>query len=476
MAPRSVAPVGAFLLLLSACAPELPSDLETPSVPDLTRVEPAVREQLGDERARLDALVAGRPERAELAAAYGRMGQLYHAYELLPEAAACYRNALRLAPKPRWRYHLAGVYRRQGRLDDAAVALEEALRERPDDAPLHLRLGQVELARGRPGEAQHHFERALAADPKCGAARYGLGEAARADGDLERAAEHFRRTLDEQPHALQVLYPLGQTLERLGRADEAREILARSAARPMSVGGRPACRDPWDEELAGLTRSAAAHLTRGLHAAYGGRHREALAEYRKALELAPDDPVVRQSLGSALAATGDLAGAFEQYGEAVRLAPGDPDLNHDLGVVAAGLGRLDEARRHLEKALELRPEFPSARLKLAGVEQRSGRHERALALYARVLEADPSNAEARLGRVRSLLGLGRRAEVIDELGRLLDRQPPTDPAERLRLAMLLAGLGDAERARRHFAAVLELDAPPEVHARARAALGQTGSR
>lgn len=365
---RSALPLFLLFVLLTACGPNLPSDLETPPVPDLTTVEPAVREQLGDARAQLDARLGKRTSTDELAAAFAHMGQLYHAYDLLPEAAACYRNALRLSDgNAQWRYYLGGVYRRQGELDAAAETLAEALRADLDNAPVLLRLGRVELARSRPAEARDAFERALAADPECAAARYGLGEAARAAGDLETAAAEFRRTLEQQPQAAQVLYPLGQTLQRLGREDEAAPYLERSAARRMSVGGRPTCSDPWDEELAGLTRSAAAYLTRGLHASYSGRHEEALSQYRKALEVAPEDPVVRQSLGSALAAQGDVEGALEQYREAVRLAPDDPDLNHDLGFLASRLGHPAEARRHLETALELRPGFEAARTLLASL-------------------------------------------------------------------------------------------------------------
>ena len=460
------------LLVLFACGPDLPPDLEIPPLPDLTSVEPTVREQLDDERARLDALLERRTRHPELAAAFGRMGQLYNAYELSAPAAACYRNALRLAPSPQWRYHLGDVYRRQGQLDAAAEVLSEAARELPENAPVRLRLGRLELNRGRPAAARTHFARALAADPECGAARYELGEAARASGDFERAADYFRQTLAEQPYALQVLYPLGQTLLRLGRDEEARGYLTRSAERRVSVGGRPTCPDPWDEELAGMTRSAAAHLTRGLHAAYNGRHEEALAQYRKALALAPEDPVVRQSLGSSLAAIGDQEGALEQYREAVRLAPADPDLHRDLGAVAGRLGRLEEARRHLETALELRPDYLAARLQLAAVAQKGGRFERAVELYTQVLEEESDHRQAWLERARSLIRLGRSVEVTEELGGLLDRKPPQDPAERLHLAVMLGALGDRDRAARHMNAVLELDAPLAVHAQAHLRLGQ----
>ncbi|MEM7584891.1 MAG: tetratricopeptide repeat protein [Acidobacteriota bacterium] len=470
--------------LALACGEPQPPELETletPPTPDLSAVEASVQQQLSEARARLDERQASGAEAAELAREFGRMGQLYHAYDLLPPAAACYRNALILEPQqPQWLYHLAGVYQRQGQLDASVELLNEALTKAPGNAPVHLRLGRVELARSRPTEARAHFEAALRADPACGAARYGLGEAARAAGDLEGAAEHFRQTLEDQPYAEQVLYPLGQTLLRLGQQEEGQQYLDRSAARRISVGGRPTCGDPWDEELSGLTRSAAAHLTRGLHATYNGRLDDALEEYRKALALAPEDPVVHQSLGSAYVASKQLEKALEHYREAVRLAPSDPGLAHDLGIVASQLGRLDDARESLEKALELQPGLQPARLRLAAIEQRAGRHERAIQLFDQTLAADPSIPRARMQRAISLLQLGRRGEAIEEVGRVVDDEPPTDPTERLQLAMLLATLGDLPRADRHFQAVLALDAPASIHAMTHLRMGQlrilTGDR
>jgi hypothetical protein len=90
---------------VAACGPggRPPADLEPVSHPDLAAAEPAVPDQIDPARARLEALLdpeggPSRGEPTELAAAFGALGEIYHAYGLLDPARACYRNAARLAP------------------------------------------------------------------------------------------------------------------------------------------------------------------------------------------------------------------------------------------------------------------------------------------------------------------------------------------------------------------------------------------
>ena len=428
------------------CNPDAPSDeLEALLEPSLVAVEPAVRNQLLEARAQLAQLrESGSP--SAVGAAYGSLGEHYHAYDLLEPAAACYRNALRLGADPsRYGYHLAGVYNRQGRLEDAWATLEGANLATPGVAPILARAGELALRRSEPEIAERHFRAALDADPDCATARYGLGEAARANGDLDQAAVHFRATLSQQPQAVQVLYPLGQTLLRLGRQEEANAYLKRAAERRMSVGGRPTCSSPWEEDLAGLTRSIASYLTRGLHHAYSGRHEAALREYEKALDRDAQDPVVRQSMASSLASLGRWPESVVQYREAVRLAPEDADLRRDLGVIAAAAGELGEARTHLSKALELRPGFAAAHFQLGLVSVKQGRLESALHSFGQALDYDPQHPQARLERVKALMQLGRRTQLLDELSNLLDDYPPEDENEVLRLTNLLAAIAQLEQ-------------------------------
>jgi len=465
---RNIACGLVFAVALVACGPEpAVRELEPIPEPQLERVDPAVREQLEKERNELDQLLDEGAGEKRVAAALGRMGQLYHAYDLLEPAAACYRNARQLAPGSfRWFYYLGAVYQRQGQIDQAAEIFAAALALRPNDAAALLRAGNVELARNQPQAAGPYFERALAAEPRCFAARYGLGEVARAQGELEVAAEHYQRILREQPQAVRVHYPLAQTLLRLGRSQEAQVHLEASAAREVSVGGRATCPDPLDAELGQLTTGAAVHITRGRHAGFAGRFDVELAEFRKAVEVAPEDPIAHQSLASALFRGGEFREALEHYREAARFDPENADFRYDLGVVALRLGDFGAAKAYFTAALELRPDFPRAQLQLAQIAQRLRDYATAVELYDQYLPTDESNFRVRVQRAFCLSHVGRRAEAITEVRHMLDETPADDTVARLNLASALGGLGEVEKGIRILEAILELPVEEALQAQA----------
>ena len=84
--------------------------------PDLTGFDQAVAAQLAEARRGMESVLAEPDADADrLAAAYGTLGQLYHAYELLDVAGACYVNANQLAPQDfRWLHLMADVSRLAG--------------------------------------------------------------------------------------------------------------------------------------------------------------------------------------------------------------------------------------------------------------------------------------------------------------------------------------------------------------------------
>ncbi|MEM6793225.1 MAG: hypothetical protein AAF725_04550 [Acidobacteriota bacterium] len=97
------------LALLAACGPPpaenaVGSDAfepESVEIPALDNLPSPAPEQIRELQERLG-VAAGD---AELAQAYGELGELLHAYQLTDPAAACYRNARKLAPgEARWPY------------------------------------------------------------------------------------------------------------------------------------------------------------------------------------------------------------------------------------------------------------------------------------------------------------------------------------------------------------------------------------
>lgn len=463
---RRLPPLLALLLALPAMAQDIPRL-------DLSRVDPAVREQLTDRRAELDALLAREPQPAELTAALADMGRLYLAYDYLLASVACLEAALeRDAASFAASYLLGYAYDRLGKPDEAVAAFEKSVALAPRNAVALLRLANHLLAQRRLDRARPLFERAYQADGGCVGALYGLAEIAHQKRDDEAAVRYYRQALDQAPDAAQVRYSLGQALRRLGKREEAAAQLAQADWRQVSLGGWLGCDDPLVAELAEITTGAPAHLLRGGLATFRGLPELELEEYRKAVAADPENARARVHLGMALLRQDDPRAAAEQYREAVRLAPTVASYRQDYGLVLEKLGDSSAAEEQFRAAADLDPRFKEARLKLAEISLKAGHLDDVVRHARAVTEVDPLHRQARTLLAMALVQLGARGEAAVELGRLLDDHPPENPAERLQLATLLATLGDLERAGRHFAAVRDLATDVQTRAVALTRLGQ----
>lgn len=90
------------------------------------------------------------------------------------------------------------------------------------------------------------------------------------------------------------------------------------------------------------------------------RLEEAQAFIERALELAPDDPHIIDSMGWVLYRRGDLAGALKYLQKAYRLQA-DPEIAIHLGEVLWKLDRKDEALSLWRQAKKTEPTNPLLR-------------------------------------------------------------------------------------------------------------------
>jgi len=89
----------------------------------------------------------------------------------------------------------------------------------------------------------------------------------------------------------------------------------------------------------------------------------AVAMARRALELAPDNPDIVDTLGWILLRSGAADEALQHLKQSVQLNPGNASVQYHLGVAYQQVGDAAAARRSLEKALEIGnfPELDAAR-------------------------------------------------------------------------------------------------------------------
>jgi Tfp pilus assembly protein PilF/mono/diheme cytochrome c family protein len=92
-----------------------------------------------------------------------------------------------------------------------------------------------------------------------------------------------------------------------------------------------------------------------------GRMEEAVSYLTAALKIRPNYFDAHYNLGNALAGKGDFLGALKHFQSAVRLNPEDANAEANLGSALAEMGDVREARLHFQRALQLNPNHELAR-------------------------------------------------------------------------------------------------------------------
>src|SRR5262249_38940695 len=168
-----------------------------------------------------------------------------------------------------------------------------------------------------------------------------------------------------------------------------------------------------------------------------GRPDEAIAAYRKAVELKPDLFQSHFNLGRALEDNGRPDEAAASYRRALDLKPDYAQAHYDLGNALRKQGRLDEAVAAFRRAIELKPDYAEAHCNLGLTLRQRGEFAEALAASQQGHELGsrrqdwpyPSARWVREGR-RLVELEGRQAAV------LRGEAKPADAAERNEYAQL----------------------------------------
>ena len=417
------------------------------SVPELTRVDAGVQEQVRQRYASLTGRIAGSTATdADLATAYGELGMVLHAAEYFDAAEPCYRNAQTLAPTElRWPYYLGHLYKSKGDTNASAAAFERALQLKSDDVSTLVWLGRLYLDQGRTDAAEPLFTRALAIAPRSVAVLAGLGRVSLDRHDYANAARHFEDALAVDPEADSLHAPLAMAYRGLGQPDKAAPHLREWKNRDIPVP------DPLQQELDLVLESGLSYELRGVRALESHDWKAAAGFFRKGLELTRENTPLRRSLGhklgTALYMAGDVPGATAQFKQVIDASPASgidesaAKAHYSLGVLLASSGRPNEGLAHLTRAVEFQPSYVEARLALADTLRHVGQPQSALAHYKEAAAVNPRSVPAQLGYALALVDMRRYQDARAWLTEAVERHPD-QPDVAHALARLLAAAPD----------------------------------
>lgn len=403
----------------------------------------------------------------------GRAAEAKTLCDRILQAAPRHAAALRLR---------GGLLADLGRAAEALADLTKALRLGPADADTRHAHAAVLETLGRPDEAERGYRRAVALDPAHAAAWFRLGARLRRGGERGGAAAAFRRALAGDPGwraARDALDAVRAELREDGQA-AARSITARLAEAHERLNGGAG---GWAEFRA-IVRDAPNHdmarLLLGVALAAAERLGEADAAYRVAIALAPGNPLPYLLLADQRHQRARLfSTAVALFRRAAILAPDNVTALTGLGDALFAAGWLEAALPEMRRVVDLTPDDAEAHDTLlfsmlaspattnaslaAEVERFRRRHGRALPASPFGNPRDPERV-LRVGYVSGAIREDHNAlYVLEPLltshdGRRVEAHVYADtdfgdPAQ-ARMARLtphrhgLLGLSDAEAARR----------------------------
>jgi len=160
-----------------------------------------------------------------------------------------------------------------------------------------------------------------------------------------------------------------------------------------------------------------------------GRFAEASTAYRAALaipvpaRLAPAMAAAWNNFGTVLHALGETEEAIAAYRRALDLAPGPTNAAYNLATLLLEANRRAEAEAALGEALRRRPDHPDAHNTLGHLLMTSARAAAAVPHFQAAVAGDPDHPTARANLGNALLLAFHRAEGLAELRAAAARNP-----------------------------------------------------
>jgi tetratricopeptide (TPR) repeat protein len=296
----------------------------------------------------------------------------------------------------------------ENKRNEAKPLLEKLVGENTADSAHHSLLALVLIDEGKREEALAHLEKAALLEPGYTLYWWRLAESKRLlgkdyseelekafglgpddpwvnnlyglfysdKGEFERALPFLVKAHEKAGNDVDIIINLSKALLNLGRTDESRSLI---------------------EEALALHDDARLYNHRGNCAAREHDYGRAVAEYEKALKLAPDNPLFLENCAASCIEADMITRAEELLVKLLDRRPSSSVYNllGNLSVI-----RMEYLRAELcyNEALLLSPESGEIALNLAALSMERSQYVKAKELIARVLKKEGTNARALLVR------------------------------------------------------------------------------
>jgi tetratricopeptide (TPR) repeat protein len=330
----------------------------------------------------------------EMASAYGNRS------EYVNKAIENYRLAMKEDPSATFLVEdIADLYRQSGRLREAVLEAEGALKTNPND--LNARRVLARIYTQQIGDSQsNHID----------------------EGMLKRAVDQYELITTQDPKDVDSLVMLGRLLKLTQKPSDAENAFQKALDQ-----------DPDNEDaLSGLA----------MLYADGGDAKRASALFEKLTKKSPN-PRAFALLAASYEQMHEYGLAANAYKQALQLDPGRAEIKEALAQDLAMSNQLEEALKLYQEIVQANPQDAQAYLRISQIYRQQKKYDLAQQAGDKAKAIDPDNLEVRFNSVALLESQGKIQEAVSTLKAILDQtaKKSYSPPEKGYRAMMLEKLG-----------------------------------
>ena len=234
--------------------------------------------------------------------------------------------------------------------------------------------GRRAFERGDDSAAFESLSRLKAHGVQFADVHYMIGMLHERRGQIDEALESLRKAIRINPSYVEALLALASLQEQRGDYARSQEYAERASQLSRPIAGE------LDPTTRGKLANQQAKLGDAL--AQAGERRDAIEQYRRALDRCPTFHDIRHRLGITLREAGLPAQAAREFARILRLHPGMLESQIQLGLTFYSMGRTLEAMGEWNAVLEKDPSRDEARMYLRLVDGSARRLDPAEALVS----------------------------------------------------------------------------------------------
>ena len=313
-------------------------------------------------------------KRPDLAQAQVVLARAYQSLGRLEDAAAVFREQIKISPQSSQPYLLLGlILRQQNKIDEARKAFENAQRLAPENLLAFSQLVDLDIQSRDFATALQRVHAQLQKTPQSPAAHFLEGKVYAAQSQWDRAEAALLKTLELDPNSssaydlLTSTYVAANKLPQaitqlnslLSKSPENARALMLSALIYEKMNEFAKARDAYEKLLS--AKPDFPPVLNNLAYLYAERLDELDKAHdlaQKARALQPGDAAIADTLGWILYKRGDYKQALALLQESAQNLPNNPEIQFHLGMANYMMGQTEEARTAFRQAAAAPADFP----------------------------------------------------------------------------------------------------------------------